>query len=176
MYKLIVIIFVALVSLNATSLKLENGLIKAHTEVFGDSTIDPETKVIYADLKMDDSIESIIGEFEISPLNLISDNKDRDEHMYKVLNIDVSPTINFNLKSILKKDDKYELKGVLILNNVKKQIVSLASINEENGTLQFQGDFSIKLTDFNLEPPTMLFLTVRDQIDINYNFNFKKGE
>jgi hypothetical protein len=48
------------------------------------------------------------------------------------------------------------------------------SINQENDGILLTGGFSFNLTDFNLEPPIMLFLTVRNQIDISYNILLKE--
>ncbi|TLP39182.1 YceI family protein [Arcobacter arenosus] len=173
MYKLVLILFVSLL-VNANELYLKNGQIKAHTEVFGDSTIDPQTKKIDVRLSKKQDIESIKGIFEIETLSLVSDNKDRDQHMYEVLNVKLSPKISFEISSINKNEEKYEIKGLLKMNNIYKQIDSLANITQNNNDISINGDFSINLTDFLLEPPTMFFLTVRDQIDITYNFNLKE--
>jgi polyisoprenoid-binding protein YceI len=172
-FKLVLVLLFAL-SLNAQELKLLDGNIQAHTEVFGDSTINPETKNITTRVYKDETIESITGEFTIDSSTLTSDNKDRDKHMYEVLKSSIVPTISFNIISIVKVENKYQINGDLKINNMIKKVSSTATINEENG-LSITGDFSINLTDFNLEPPTMFFLTVRDQVDIKYSFNFEKG-
>lgn len=174
MFKLVFILLFALIA-NATELQLLDGKIQAHTEVFGDSTIDPQTTSVLAKVKKDDSIESLRGEFTIDAITLVSDNKDRDKHMYEVLKVVQSPTITFYIASIEKIKDKYKINGILKMNHIRRNISSIATINESDKTFSINGDFSIKLTDFKLEPPTMFFLTVRDQIDIKYNFNFKKG-
>ena len=49
-----------------------------------------------------------------------------------------------------------------------------AKILKENGTVQIHSLFSIKMTDFGIEPPVMIFLTVRDQVDIDVNLNLKE--
>ncbi|XOB62177.1 YceI family protein [Campylobacterota bacterium DY0563] len=173
MYKLIFVLLLSIVA-NATTLNLVNGKIQAHTEVFGDSTINPETEKIVTHLAMADSIESISGEFEIEAISLVSDNKDRDKHMYEILHIIESPKISFVVSSISKNEETYIVKGDLTMNGVTKHISSQASIVEKNMFLDLNGNFSIKLTDFNLEPPTMFFLTVRDLIDIKYSFHFEE--
>lgn len=173
MFKLVLVLLFALFA-NAQELKLLDGQIQAHTEVFGDSTINPETKNITAEVQKGDSIESISGEFIINSSSLVSDNKDRDKNMYELLKSSVNPTISFAITSIVKVEDKYQIIGNLKMNNVTKEISSLATISEENGVLM-SGDFSFNLTDFGIEPPTMFFLTVRNQVDIKYNFNFEKG-
>jgi polyisoprenoid-binding protein YceI len=173
MFKLVLVLLFALF-VNAQELKLLDGQIQAHTEVFGDSNINPQTKDIIAIVQRGDSIESISGVFSINSSTLVSDNKDRDKHMYELLKSSITPTISFTITSIVKVEDKYRITGDLTMNNVTKEINSLSTIGEADG-LTMNGDFSFLLTDFNLEPPTMFFLTVRDQIDIKYNFNFEKG-
>lgn len=159
----------------ANSLVLQEGKIQAHTEVFGDSTINPETKNIQSNLSMDDSIESIKGIISIKALSLASDNKDRDDHMYELLNTKINPTIKFDLTTIEKLQDGYKLTGLLTLNGISKKVETIATIFSTDKTISFAGDFSILLTEFNMEPPTMFFLTVRDQIDIKYTLIYNKG-
>lgn len=74
MFKLLVILSLALF-VNANSLTVQNGEIKAHTEVFGDSEINPTTKNVKADLTIENSIESIKGKIYFETLTLISDKK-----------------------------------------------------------------------------------------------------
>ncbi|WP_266096005.1 hypothetical protein [Aliarcobacter cryaerophilus] len=49
-----------------------------------------------------------------------------------------------------------------------------SDISEEKSNILLNGKFSFNLTDFNLEPPSMLFLKVRDQIDITYKIYLKR--
>lgn len=173
MYKLILVLLLAVFA-NAGELELVDGKIQAHTEVFGDSSINPSTKKIDVEAKKGDSIESILGKIEIDAVSLVSDNKDRDEHMYEVLKVTDSPKIIYTITSIAKADDKYKINGILTMNHATKPVSSTAIIAQSGEEIVMDGDFSINLTDFNLEPPTMFFLTVRDQIDIKYSFNFKE--
>ena len=52
MFKLLVILSLGLFA-NANNLTVQNGEIKAHTEVFGDSEINPSTKNVKADLTIE---------------------------------------------------------------------------------------------------------------------------
>lgn len=168
MFKLLVILSLALFA-NANNLTIQNGEIKAHTEVFGDSEINPTTKNVKADLTIENSIESIKGKIYFETLTLISDKKSRDEHMYELLQVEKFKTISFDIRSITKNETDYEIKGALTLNGVTKNIKAKIIINQQNNQISLNGGFSFNLTDFNLEPPTMMFLTVRNQIDITYN-------
>lgn len=172
MFKLLIVLSLVLFA-NASNLSVQKGEIIAHTEVFGDSEINPTTKDIKADLTMNDTIESIKGKIYFDTISLISDKKTRDEHMYELLQAEKFKTITFDIKSIVKTDVDYEIKGVLTLNGVQKNIKAKISINKQNNQLLLTGGFSFNLTDFSLEPPTMMFLTVRNRIDISYNITLE---
>ncbi len=173
MFKLLVILSLALFA-NANNLTVQNGEIKAHTNVFGDSEINPTTKSVKADLTMENSIESIKGKIYFETLTLISDKKNRDEHMYELLQVEKFKTISFDIKSITKNESDYEIKGALTLNGVTKNIKAKIIINQQNNQISLNGGFSFNLTDFDLEPPKMVFLTVRNQIDITYNISLNE--
>jgi polyisoprenoid-binding protein YceI len=173
MFKLLVILGLVL-GANATSINVQSGEIKAHTEVFGDSEINPTTKNVKTELTIEDSIESIKGKIYFETLSLISEKKDRDEHMYTLLNAEKFKTISFDVKSITKTSEAYEIKGALTLNGITKNIKAKINIIEQNNKITLNGGFSFNLTDFSMEPPKMLFLTVRNQIDISYNISLEK--
>ena len=173
MFKLLVILSLALF-VNANNLTVQNGEIKAHTEVFGDSEINPTTKNVKADLTIENSIESIKGKIYFETLTLISDKKSRDEHMYELLQIEKFKTISFDIKNITKNETDYEIKGALTLNGVTKNTKAKIIINQQNNQISLNGGFSFNLTDFDLEPPKMVFLTVRNQIDITYNISLNE--
>lgn len=173
MHKLLLLVFLSVFAF-ANNLLLQNGEIEAHTEVFGDSEINPKTQNIVSSLNYENSIESIKGEIKITSTSLKSKKEDRDKNMYELLNTSIYPNIVFNITNIVKKDKQFELKGNLTLNAVTKEIESLVNIEELNDSLTMNGTFFIKLTQFNMKPPKMFFLTVRDQIDIKYNLKYKK--
>ena len=173
MFKVLTLIFLGLGAF-ASNLNVVKGEIKAHTEVFGDSKIDPSTKQIKADLTIDDSIESIKGKVYFETLSLISETKDRDSHMYELLNEPKYKTISFTISNVKKTEENYEINGTLTLNGVSKPVVAKTIINQENNSVALSGGFSINLTDYEMKPPKLLFLTVRNQIDISYNIELKK--
>ena len=172
MFKLLIVLSLVLFA-NASNLSVQNGEIIAHTEVFGDSQINPTTKDVKADLTMNDTIESLKGKIYFDTISLISDKKTRDEHMYELLQAEKFKTITFDIRSITKVDMDYEIKGVLTLNGVQRNIKAKISINKQNNQILLSGGFSFNLTDFSLEPPTMMFLTVRNQTDISYNITLE---
>jgi polyisoprenoid-binding protein YceI len=168
MFKLLVILGLVL-GANATSINVQSGEIKAHTEVFGDSEINPTTKNVKADLTIEDTIESIKGKIYFEVLTLVSDKKGRDENMHELLKVEKFKTISFDIKSITKNGNAHDINGVVTLNGVSKNITAKTTIIKDNNQVTLKGGFSFNLTDFSIEPPVMMFLTVRNQIDISYN-------
>lgn len=174
MFKLIVMALLAF-SLNASELAFQNGFIQAHTEVFGDSSIEPATQKVSSSLQMQESIESLNGIITINTLDLKSNKEDRDSNMYELLQATLHPTISFEIIKVVKNEQNYTLVGNLMLNGITKLISTDATITQREEEINIFGQFPITLTSFGMEPPSMFFLTVRNQIDITYNLHFTKG-
>ncbi|KAB7884517.1 YceI family protein, partial [Poseidonibacter ostreae] len=173
MHKLLMLVFLSVFAF-ANNLVLQNGEIEVHTEVFGDNEINPKTQNIDSSLNYKNSIESIRGKINILSSSLKSKKEDRDKNMYELLNSSIYPNITFNITDIKKdKNKQFQIKGNLTLNAVTKEIISLVTIEESENIFSINGTFFIKLTQFNMKPPKMFFLTVRDKIDIKYNLIYK---
>ena len=173
MSKILIILCLSL-ALNAANLNIQKGEIIAHTEVFGDSQINPSTKEINTFLTIQKEVESIRGKIYFDTITLISQKRDRDSNMYELLNFQKYKNISFDISSIVKNENGYYINGDLTLNGITKNITTNGEIINNKDAILLKGGFSFNLTDFNLEPPTMFFLTVRNQIDISYNIQLKK--
>ena len=173
MSKILIILCLSL-ALNAANLNIQKGEIIAHTEVFGDSQISPSTKEINTFLTIQKEVESIRGKIYFDTITLISQKRDRDSNMYELLNFQKYKNISFDISSIVKNENGYYINGDLTLNGITKNITTNGEIINNKDAILLKGGFSFNLTDFNLEPPTMFFLTVRNQIDISYNIQLKK--
>ena len=173
MSKILIILCLSL-ALNAANLNIQKGEIIAHTEVFGDSQISPSTKEINTFLTIQKEVESIRGKIYFDTITLISQKRDRDSNMYELLNFQKYKNISFDISSIVKNENGYYINGDLTLNGITKNITTNGEIINNKDAILLKGGFSFNLTDFNLEPPTMFFLTVRNQIDISFNIELKK--
>ena len=173
MSKILIILCLSL-ALNAANLNIQKGEIIAHTEVFGDSQISPSTKEINTFLTIQKEVESIRGKIYFDTITLISQKRDRDSNMYELLNFQKYKNISFDISNIVKNENGYYINGDLTLNGITKNITTNGEIINNKDAILLKGGFSFNLTDFNLEPPTMFFLTVRNQIDISFNIELKK--
>jgi len=173
MYKKIILLAAVPFLLSAANLTLTDGEIKAHTKVFGDSNINPSTKIITVDVSMDDTIESLKGKFSIKAKDLKSSKSDRDEHMHEALEVTKYPEIIVDIQSVIKIEDAYKLDGTVTLHGVTKPLNTIAQINKNEDGLTINGSFSVNTTEHGMKPIKLLFLTVRERIDITYDLLLK---
>lgn len=158
----------------AQPLLFQQGFVQAHTSVFGDSDINPKSTHIKSQLHIDLPVESLSGEIVLELLSLKSDNDKRDAHMYEALKVSAHPEALFRIQSVRKESDAYLLEGMLLLNGVQKPLKTRAIVSDENNQLALKGAFQIKMSDFGIVPPTLLFLSVRDEVDVNYDLVFER--
>ena len=158
--------------LTAGNLVVTKGEVKAHTEVFGDSSIDPLTTRLYSHLTIKNNIESIRGSIDISMRTLKSDNKDRDEHMIGAIEVDKFPLAKYTFKDVQKSENGYIIKGMLNFHGIQKPLSIQAHISKKNNELNIKGTSSFLMSDYHVKPPKMLFLTVRDQVDLVIDVKF----
>ena len=173
--KKVFLVMVLVSSMWAATLSLESGSIKGHTEVFGDSTIDPVTKKITSHLTMGSEIKTISGNVSASMADLFSDNKDRDKHMRESLESDTFRFATFDIKEVVSKGgDNYTLKGNMTLHGTTRPLSFDATITATDAKVVIKAKGILKMTDFAIKPIKMMFLTVRDQVDLTVDLTLKK--
>lgn len=175
MIRLSIAAFLLVSSVCAENLSFESGMIKAHTEVFGDSSIDPVFKKATSHLSMGDSITSLKGTMEVSIADFISDNAKRDSNMRETMESDKFPKASFEIKEVVAKGGNHvTLKGVMSIHGVSKPFSFEGSVSEEGSKVRIRAKSSMKMSDYGITPPKMVFLTVRDQVDLNVDVVLKR--
>lgn len=170
MKKTVLVSLLTFSTLFANSLVVKNGIVKAHTEVFGDSHIDPSTRAITSHLTMDKDINSISGAVDISIKKLKSDNAKRDKHMQKALQSNIYPLSHYTFTKVTDNG----IDGVLEFHGVKHPLHIDGTVKDNGKTVTIKGESHISLTDYKVKPIKLLFLTVRDRIDLNIDVTFNK--
>lgn len=162
-------------SLYGGALTFESGVIKGHTEVFGDSSIDPVFKKALSHLSMDESPASLKGSVEVSTADFVSDNKKRDANMHETMESSKFPKATYEIKEVVSKGgDQYRLNGLLTLHGVQKPVHFEGSVTSEGNKVRIRASGTIKMSDFGITPPKMVFLTVRDQVDVSADLVLKR--
>ncbi len=174
-----VLLFLIPIYIQAQTFNLKNT--ESTVTVFGTSSLHDwhvvaETKsgqIIFKDLET--------GELETCTLDVVSQSlksgkKAMDKNTYKALKTETYKSIFFQLTSVQSIIDKgigkflIKCQGDLTITNVKKQIPIEFTIEIIQDKIIVTGSKSIKMTDFNIEPPTALLGTIRTGNEITIQF------
>jgi polyisoprenoid-binding protein YceI len=106
-------------------------------------------------------------------------NGTMNDHMRKALKVTESPTITFSLSDydVTKNADGIAgtINGTLDLGGVKKAIALQASGKPEDGMLHVTGVYELRMTDYGLKPPTLMFgrIKVAETVKIGFDLLLK---
>lgn len=168
MKKIILALLLAL-PLFSSELQLKSGSVAAHTEMVMDSTINPLNNVLHADVTMDGSvITTLRGKFWVEMNLFKSDNSDRDKSMYKEIETDKFKLATYTISNVTKAEgeDTYILDGMLDFHGKEKPLSAKAKITVVNESLVLEATSGILVSDFGVKMPCMVFMCVRDKVDL----------
>ncbi len=98
-----------------------------------------------------------------------SGHSSRDSHTLEVLEALKYPFVEFVSDSIHSENQNYRIFGQLTFHGVRRPIdFQVTPLFEKNG-IRIKGGFAIKLTDFKIKPPSLLFIPVEDLLRIDLN-------
>jgi polyisoprenoid-binding protein YceI len=121
---------------------------------------------------------SLLG-FSVAAESLKSEHKAMDKNTYKAMNTDKYPTISFALTSSIVQSssgNNYVLKtkGKLTISGVTKDIdlTGTCTYNPADKSITCSGAYPLKMTDYGVTPPSIMFGTIKTGNAINVKFNF----
>lgn len=124
------------------------------------------------------AILDLVMSFDVEKLS--SGKSGMDKNTRKALNYKNYPTIDFKLKSIksiTKNSTGYDVVvlGNLTIAGTTKTIQLDFDLVQSNNSIKLTGEKALKMTTFNVEPPTALLgtITTGDDITIKFNTIFK---
>jgi len=106
-------------------------------------------------------------------------NGTMNDHMKKALKVAESPTITFTLTdyAVTRNADGIAgtITGTLDLGGVTKTISFDATGKSEGGMLRVDGAYDLRMTDYGLKPPSLMFgrIKVRDIVKVNFDLLLK---
>ena len=106
-------------------------------------------------------------------------NGKMNDHMRNALKVTENPTITFNLTNydVTKSADGISgtINGTLDLGGVKKPISLQATGANEGGMLHVNGVYELKMTDYGLKPPTLMFgrIKVGETVKVGFDLLLK---
>lgn len=104
-----------------------------------------------------------------SILNMHTGDDNRDSHMWEVLGYPQHKEIQFlveKLESATKTG--YSFQGKLTIKGKTKPISFTAISSRKNDTIKINAEFSILLSDFEVERPSVVFTSIKDKVKIEW--------
>jgi len=165
------LLLIALLSLPlfAGNMEVQEGFVAAHTQMPLDSTIDPFNNTLHGDLNMQgNDLTSIKGKLWVEMNLFFSDEADRDVHMNETDEANSFPLATYEIVSISKNDkaSDYTLHGNLNFHGQKRAFSATADITQDQDNVTIKATSHFLMSEYGVEVPCMMFMCVRDQIDI----------
>jgi polyisoprenoid-binding protein YceI len=108
--------------------------------------------------------------------SLQSETSGLDENLYKELKADTHPEITFTMQSYefspaQAGNSSLSVAGELAIAGTTKQVKITANTSTAEDVLQMKGKTELKMSDFNISPPTMMLgmVKVEDKVTINFD-------
>lgn len=123
-------------------------------------------------------VQSLIVSIPVKSIK--SGEKLMDTKTYEAFNAEKYPVINFKLSEVSALEINGEkiavtLSGNLTMAGVTRKIqIRSTGVNSKTGTYDFRGSVSLKMTDFNMKPPTAMMgmMKVGNVITLKYDATF----
>ncbi len=120
-------------------------------------------------------------EFSIPASSIITKSKKRNKHMYELIKVDEYTTVTFkgNLIDFYDADQEKQtlkVRGNFTLAGATKEIELSIDLTPEQNGLRLHADWTLLITDYDIEPPTKAFMTVKDKHEMTVDaFMVKKN-
>jgi polyisoprenoid-binding protein YceI len=121
--------------------------------------------------------------FTVEAESLKSDSKGLDKNAYKALDVGKHPEISFssnyaNIRSNGPNSYVISAKGKLTISGVSKEVwvAAVSTVNPADLSVQTAGSAKIKMTEYNVTPPSFMFGAMKtgDEITVKFNVTLKK--
>lgn len=101
-------------------------------------------------------------------------NGNRDSHMMEVLGYPDHQSVVARITGAEPSADGLRITGALSINGVSKPFQTLATLKEDQGSIVISGTTSVLLSDFQVEPPSLLGMSIEDRVVIRYRFKLPR--
>ena len=101
-----------------------------------------------------------------------SGNSSLDSNSYRVLEALRIPNIVFRSSEIVDSLDVINVSGTISFHGIEKDLNVLLDKSTENDNITLTGKFTINLSDFNVERPSLLLQKINNEIEVQINLIF----
>jgi polyisoprenoid-binding protein YceI len=132
---------------------------------------DVSAALLYEELTK--QVQSVAVLIRVATFN--SQNQNRDSHMVEVLEGLKYPTVSFTSQDVKHNaDGTLTANGKLTFHNVTRPMSIQVNHHEAASQLIVNGTFNVKLSDYAIDPPSLLGISTKDQFTITFVLAFTK--
>lgn len=131
---------------------------------------DVQSVLMYNDAT--DKIEAVAVAAKIASFD--SQNANRDSHAIEILDGITFPRVTFSSTGIEQTNDKLTVRGNLTFHGITKPIVFDAIRADKGNTLLVNGSFSIKMSDYNIERPSLMMVPTDESFVVKFSMAYPK--
>lgn len=116
-----------------------------------------------------------VVDFYLDLTTLDTGNNKRDKDMRETLETDQYPFAEFygkigsNFDSTVTQPQQVTVQGTFTIHGVEQNLTTQGTLQQTPDGLQVEAGWTLNLTDYNIEPPGILFYRVDEEIDIQIN-------
>ena len=101
-----------------------------------------------------------------------SGNSNLDSNSLRVLDALKFPNVIYRSTSINQEDGQIKINGIMNFHGIEKDINISAKVFKLDGSIQLSGKFSVSLTEFLVNRPSLLTMKVDDEINLEFELYF----
>ena len=131
-----------------------------------------ENKNISGLIQIEDEYISNIG-IVAKVSDFKSGNSSLDSNSLRVLDALQFPNVIYKSTLVNQEDGQIRFEGVMNFHGIEKDFSISAEITHLNEITKLSGKFIISLTDFLVERPSLLTRKIDDEINLEFDLNFK---
>lgn len=124
------------------------------------------TSIILTDDKKE-VITKVVVSVKIASFD--SKNANRDSHVIEATEGILYPAITFSSDTIIQNGDKLSVSGALTFHGVVQKVSFTAEKKQTKNQVEITGSFPLKMTDFKIEPPSLMGIATTDEFKISFD-------
>lgn len=102
-----------------------------------------------------------------------SKNANRDSHMMEATEAIKYPNVTFVSSSINIEGSEFTSSGNLTFHGISQPLALKGKFSKENNKLIFSGEFNIKLTQFKVDPPSLMGIRAEEDCKLAFKVVFE---
>jgi polyisoprenoid-binding protein YceI len=122
-------------------------------------------------------IESVVIKIPVTSIK--SDKNAMDSKTYEALNSKMYPVITYQSKNIKLSGNEITCTGELTINGLtKSKVIKSTYAISPDGIISVKGNAKLKMTEFDVKPPTALFGTLKagNDLEVQFELSFQSAK